>query len=67
MTEAPRFVATAKRRMSSDPDQISSTTKTKKWNNLDDLVVLVERNFYGHPLAGLLWERNIEEVLCEKR
>ena len=24
-----------------------------------------ERNLYGHPLAGLLWERQFEEVLLE--
>ena len=25
--------------------------------------VVPERNLYGHPLAGLLWERQFEEVL----
>ena len=32
--------------------------------------VLLERNLYGHPLAGLLWERQFEKILlkhgCEK-
>ena len=27
---------------------------------IEDPVVLLERNFYGHPLAGLLWERQFE-------
>ena len=27
--------------------------------------VLFERNLYGHPLAGLLWERQFEKVLLE--
>ena len=26
-------------------------------------VVLLERNLYGHPLAGLLWETQFEEIL----
>ena len=37
----------------------------KSWSNIEDPVVLVERNLYGHPLAGLLWERHFEEVLLE--
>ena len=32
-----------------------------------DPVVLLERNLYGHPFAGLLWERQFEKVLIEKR
>ena len=28
-------------------------------------VVPLERNLYGHPLAGLLWERQFEKVLLE--
>ena len=30
---------------------------------MEDPVVLLERNLYGHPLAGLLWERQLEKVL----
>ena len=29
----------------------------KSWSSMEDPVVLLERNLYGHPLAGLLWER----------
>ena len=32
---------------------------------MEDPVVSLERNLYGHPLAGLLWERQIEKVLWE--
>ena len=28
-------------------------------------MVPLERNLYGHPLAGLLWERQFEEALSE--
>ena len=32
---------------------------------MEDPVVPLERNLYGHPLAGLLWERQFEKVLLE--
>ena len=35
------------------------------WSNFEDQVVPLERNLYGHPLAGLLWERQFEKVLLE--
>ena len=33
----------------------------KSWSNMEDPVVPLERNLYGHPLAGLLWERQFEK------
>ena len=33
--------------------------------SIEDPVFLLERHLYGHPLAGLLWERQFEEVLLE--
>ena len=35
----------------------------KSWSSIEDPVVPLERNLYGHPLAGLLWERQFEKVL----
>ena len=32
-------------------------------SSIEDPVVPLERNLCGHPLAGLLWERQFEEVL----
>ena len=32
---------------------------------MEDPVVPLERNLYGHPVAGLSWERQFEEVLFE--
>ena len=29
----------------------------KSWSSMEDPVVPLERNVYGHPLAGLLWQR----------
>ena len=36
-----------------------------KWDKIDDPVVLLESNQRGHPLAGLLWERKLEETLLQ--
>ena len=35
----------------------------KSWSSMEDPVVPLERNLYGHPLAGLLWERYCEKIL----
>ena len=32
---------------------------------MEDPVVPLERNLYGHPLAGLLWERQFEKTLLQ--
>ena len=32
---------------------------------MKDPVVPLERNLYGHPLAGLLWERQFEKILLQ--
>ena len=37
----------------------------KSWSNMEDPVVPLERNLYGHPLAGLLWERQFEKILLK--
>ena len=40
-----------------------------KWptlgSSMEDPVVLLERNLYGHPLAGLFWEKQFEKVLLK--
>ena len=37
----------------------------KSWSRMEDPVVPLERNLYGHPLAGLLWERQFEKILSK--
>ena len=32
-------------------------------NHIEDPVVALERIFYGHPLAGVLWERQLEKSI----
>ena len=35
------------------------------WSSVEDPVVPLERNLYGHPLAGLLCERQFEKILLQ--
>ena len=37
----------------------------KSLSSMEDQVVPLERNLYGHPLAGLLWERQFEKILLK--
>ena len=37
----------------------------KSWSSMEDPVVPLERNLYGHPLSGLLCERQFEKVLLK--
>ena len=37
----------------------------KSWSRMEDVIVLLERNLYGHLLAGLLWERQFEKLLLK--
>ena len=37
----------------------------KSWSSMEDPVVLLERNLYGHPVAGPSWERQFEKVLLQ--
>ena len=37
----------------------------KSWSSMEDPVVPLERNLYGHPLAGQLWERQFEKFLLK--
>ena len=32
------------------------------WSSMEDPVVLLERNLFGHPLAGQPWERQFEKA-----
>ena len=38
----------------------------KSWSSMEDPVVPLQRNLYGHPLAGLLWERQFEKILLQR-
>ena len=37
----------------------------KSWSSMEDPVVPLYRNLYGHLLAGLLWKRHFEKILLK--
>ena len=37
----------------------------RSWSSMEDPVVPLNRNLYGHPLAGLSWERQFEKILLK--
>ena len=65
MKDAPRLLRIPK---SECPDiwiRLPRREWPKSWSDIEDPVVPLERNLYGHLLAGPLWERQFEEVLLE--
>ena len=65
MEDAPKLLKIPK---SECPDIWIRLPKHKwprSWSSMEDPVVPLERNLYGHPQAGLLWERQFETVLLE--
>ena len=67
MEDAPTFFK--KIQKSECPDiwiRLHDTNGPKSWSSMEDPVVPLERNLYGHPLAGLLWERQFEKVQLEQ-
>ena len=65
MEDAPTFLKIPK---SHCPDiwiRLPKHKWSKSWSSMEDPVVPLERILYGHPLAGLLWERQFEKILLE--
>ena len=63
MEDAPQFLKISK---SECPDMWVRPPRhkwPKPWSNIEDSVVPLERNLYGRPLAGLLWERQFDKIL----
>ena len=44
---------------------LPSRRRPKSWDNIKDPVCPLVLNLYGHPLAGLLWEKYQESVLLK--
>ena len=62
MEDAPRLLKIQK---SEFPDiwiRLPLHKWSKSWYNIEHPVFPLERNLYGHPLAGLVSERHFEEV-----
>ena len=65
MDDAPIVIENSKVRMSRFWDTSTKHKWPKVWSSMEDPVVPLDRNLYGHPLAELLWERQFENVLLE--
>ena len=65
MEGAPKITETYEVRMSRYLDTSSETQMAKIMVQYGRSSCSSERNLYGHPLAGLLWERQFEKVLSE--
>ena len=65
MEDAPKLLKIPK---SESPDswiRLPRYKWPKSWSSMEDPVVPLERNLYRHPFAGLLWERQFEEILLK--
>ena len=63
MEDAPKSLKIPK---SECPDiwiRLPRHKRPKTRSSMEDPVVPLERNLYGDPLAGLLWERQFEKIL----
>lgn len=39
--------------------------RPKSWDTIQDPLCPLLRNFYGHPLAGLIWEKHCQNAILE--
>ena len=62
MSEAPRLLGLPEKKCPLVWTKPAPSRRRKQWD-ATAAVIPLERNLYGHPLAGLLWERGLEEVL----
>ena len=63
MEDAPKLLKIPKSECPDKGIRLPRHEWPKSWSSMEDPVVLLERNLYGHPLAGLLWERQFEKIL----
>ena len=40
--------------------------RPKEWDNIEDPVCILRINLYGHPLAGLLWEKHCQKIFFQE-
>ena len=63
--DAPALLKTPKSECPDISIRLPRLKWPKSWSSMIDPVVPLEKNLYGHPLARLSWERQIEKVLLE--
>ena len=65
MEDASKMTENSKIGVSRHLDSLPRHKWPKSWSSMEDPVVPLERNLYGHPWAGLLWERQFEKILLK--
>ena len=65
MEDAPSLLKIPKQECPDIWIRLPKHKRLKSRSSMEDPVVLLERNLYGHPLAGLLWERQFEKLLLK--
>ena len=65
MEDAPKLLKIPKSECPDIWNRLPRHKWPKSWSSMEDPVVPLERNLYGHPLAGLLWERQFEKILLQ--
>ena len=62
MEDAPKIIENSQIGMSRYWIRLPKYKWPKSWSSMEDPVVPLERNLYGHLLAGLLWKRQLEKI-----
>ena len=65
MEDAPKLLKISKLERADNWIRLSRHRGPKSWSSLEDPVVPLVRNLYGHPLAGLLWEWQFGKIILE--
>ena len=65
MEDAPKLLKIPKSQCADIRIRLPRHKWPKSWSSMEDPVVPLERNLYGHSLAGLLWERQFEKILLK--
>ena len=70
MEDAPKLLKIPNSKCPDIPTRLPRHKWPKSWSSMEDPVLPLERNLYGHPLARMLWERQFDKILlkygCEK-
>ena len=61
MADAPKLLKISKSQCQDIWIRLPRHKWPKSWSSMEDPVVPLERNLYGHPLAGVLWEKQFEK------
>ena len=65
MEDAPKLLKIPKSECPDIWNRLPRHKWRKSWSSMEDPVVPLERNLDGHPLAGLMWERQFEKILLK--